>query len=131
MGVWSIGWALCLVGPAHAAAPSFSPGAARSGIARGPVPSRPVIPGLARPQVGRGRSVARALDLEQANAAPDRYVEVSTPVAGLATTGVIREMPSIGRCPTAAERPVGRPPQLEAALDGGLALNLGSAPWPG
>jgi hypothetical protein len=36
---------LRLVPAAHAAAPSFSPGAARSGIARGPVPSRPVIPG--------------------------------------------------------------------------------------
>jgi hypothetical protein len=41
--------------------------------------------------------VARALDLEWANAAPDRYVEVITSVAALATTCVIREMPSIGR----------------------------------
>jgi hypothetical protein len=97
MGVGSIGCALRLVVPAHAAAPSFSPGAARSGIARGPVPSRPVIPGLARPQVGRGRSLARALDLEWANAAPGRYVEVITSLAALATLGVIREMPSICR----------------------------------
>jgi hypothetical protein len=37
---------------------------------------------------------------------------------------------SAGR-PSVAARPVGRPPQLEAALDGGSALNLGSAPWPG
>jgi len=93
MGVWSTGCALCLVASAHAAAPSFYPGAARSGIARGPVPSRPVIPGLAHPQVGRGRSVAHALDLEWANAAPDRYVELTTSVAALATTGVVREMP--------------------------------------
>src|SRR5829696_8957352 len=95
--VCSTGCALRLVASAHAAAPSFSPGAARSGIARGPVPSRPVIPGLAHPQVGRGRSVARALDLEWANAAPDRYVEVITSLAALATTAVIREMPSICR----------------------------------
>src|SRR5215212_8341540 len=73
--------------------PELLPGAARSGIARGPVPSRPVIPGLAHPQVGRGRSVAHALDLEWANAAPDRYVELTTSVAALATTGVVREMP--------------------------------------
>jgi hypothetical protein len=38
MGVCRTGCALCLVRVAHAAAPSFSPGAARSGIARGPVP---------------------------------------------------------------------------------------------
>src|SRR5215218_9211839 len=62
---------------AHAAAPSFSPGAARSGIARGPVPSRPVIPGPAH-LPWEGRSTARALNLEWANAAPDRYVEVTT-----------------------------------------------------
>jgi hypothetical protein len=41
--------------------------------------------------------VARALDLERANAAPDRYAEVITSLAALATTCVIREMPSIGR----------------------------------
>src|SRR5215207_1556656 len=50
---------------AHAAAPSFSPGAARSGIARGPVPNKPVIP---PPPISpwEGRSTAHALDLEQA-----------------------------------------------------------------
>jgi hypothetical protein len=41
--------------------------------------------------------MARALDLEQANAAPDRYIEVTTSVAALATTGATRGMPSICR----------------------------------
>jgi hypothetical protein len=40
MGVCSTGCALRLVRVAHAAAPSFSPGAARSGIARGPDPQQ-------------------------------------------------------------------------------------------
>src|SRR5829696_7302998 len=78
--VCSTGCALRLVSAAHAAAPSFSPGAARSGIARGPVPSRPVIPGPAH-LPWEGRSTARALNLEWANAAPDRYVEVTTSLA--------------------------------------------------
>jgi hypothetical protein len=81
-----------------------------------------------------GRSTAHALDLERANAAPDRSAEVTTSVAApLVTTGRSpREVPSIrGGRPSAAKGPVGRPPQLGAALDGGSALNLGSAPWPG
>jgi hypothetical protein len=73
--VCSTGCALRLVSAAHAAAPSFSPGAARSGIARGPVPSRPVIPGPAH-LPWEGRSTAHALDLERANAAPDRSAEI-------------------------------------------------------
>src|SRR5215211_2174547 len=62
---------------AHAAAPSFSPGAARSGIAQGPVPSRPVIPGSTH-LPWEGRSTAHALDLERANAARDRSAEITS-----------------------------------------------------
>jgi hypothetical protein len=69
---------------AHAAAPSFSPGAARSGIARGPVPSRPVIPGPTH-LPWEGRSTAHALDLERANAARDRSAEI--PSVGGSSSG--------------------------------------------
>jgi hypothetical protein len=94
--VCSTGCALRLVSAAHAAAPSFSPGAARSGIARGPVPSRPVIPGPAH-LPWEGRSTAHALDLEPANAARDRSAEIpSVGAAPLVTTGRSpREVPSI------------------------------------
>src|SRR5829696_2137352 len=113
--VCSTGCALGLVPPAHAAAPSFSPGAARSGIARGPVPSRPVIPGLAHPQVERGRSLAPALDLERANAAPDKSAEItSVGAAPLLTTGRSpREVPSI----------------CEATVGGGTARWQAATAW--
>jgi hypothetical protein len=95
-GVYSTGCALRLVLAAHAAAPSSSPGAARSGIARGPVPSRPLIPGPAH-LPWEGRSTAHALDLERTNAAPDRSAEVTTSLAApLVTTGRSHcEVPSI------------------------------------
>jgi hypothetical protein len=55
-----------------------------------------------------GRSMARALDLERANAAPHRYVEVTTLAAPLVTTGrsPARGHRSAGR-QSSAERPVG------------------------
>ena len=37
--------------------------------------------------------MARALDPEQVNAMRDRSAELTTSVAALATTGVVREMP--------------------------------------
>jgi hypothetical protein len=79
--------------------PELPPGAARSGIARGPVPSRPVLPGPHPYPHWEGRSTARAPTLERANAAPDRYVEVTTSLAApLVTTGRSpREVPSICR----------------------------------
>ena len=58
--------------------------------------------------------MARALNPEWANAASDRYVEVTTSLAAsLVTTGShpARGHQSVGREPAAA-RPVGRPPQL-------------------
>jgi hypothetical protein len=57
----------------------------RSGVALGPVPSRPTIPGLAPPPSWEGRFTARALDLKRANAAPDSYVEV--PAFGAGSSG--------------------------------------------
>jgi hypothetical protein len=94
--VCSTGCALRLVSAAHAAAPSFSPGAARSGIARGPVPSRPVIPGPAH-LPWEGRSTAHALDLERATppgTGPQKYPALVA--APLVTTGRSpREVPSI------------------------------------
>ena len=56
--------------------PELPPGAARSGIARGPVPSRPVIPARPNP-LGRAGPRARALDLEWANAVGDRSAELT------------------------------------------------------
>ena len=79
----------------------------------GPVPSRPVIPGPTH-LPWEGRSTARALNPEWANAASDRYVEVTTSLAApLVTTGShpARGHRSVGRS-SAAARPVGRPPQL-------------------
>src|SRR5215211_2087774 len=87
MGVWSTGCALCLVASAHAAAPSFYPGPRGAASLGGLSPAGPSSPASPTPKLGRGRSVARALDLERANAAPDRYAEVITSVAALATTG--------------------------------------------
>jgi hypothetical protein len=102
--VCSTGCALRLVSAAHAAAPSFSPGAARSGIARGPVPSRPVIPGPTH-LPWEGRSTAHALDLERTNAAPDRSAEIpSVGAAPLVTTSRSpREVPSICRATVGGE----------------------------
>jgi hypothetical protein len=102
--VCSTGCALRLVSAAHAAAPSFSPGAARSGIARGPVPSRPVIPGPTH-LPWEGRSTAHALDLEPANAARDRSAEIpSVGAAPLVTTSRSpREVPSICRATVGGE----------------------------
>jgi hypothetical protein len=124
---------------AHAAAPSFSPGAARSGIARGLFPADPLSPAHPYPR-WEGRSTARALNPEWANAAPHRYVEVTTSLAApLVTMGShpARGHRSVGR-ESAAARPVGRPTQR--AVDGGLdhgeaaagrpagRLHLGSRP---
>jgi hypothetical protein len=112
---------------AHAAAPSFSPGAARSGIARGPVPSRPVIPGPTH-LPWEGRSTAHALDLEPANAARDRSAEIpSVGAAPLVTTGRSpREVPSICRLSipvvtVCARRVPGVPGGLWTNVDQGAA----------
>jgi hypothetical protein len=73
--------------------------------------------------------MARALDLERANAARDRYVEVTTSVAApLVSTGRSpRDVPSICEATVGGEGPLADLHSLEAALDGGSALNLGFA----
>jgi hypothetical protein len=132
IGVCSTGCALGLVPAAHAAAPSFYPGPRGAALLGGLIPSRPVIPGPT-PLPWEGRSTAHARNLERANATRDRSAEIpSVGAAPLVTTGrSSREVPSICEAIVGGGTAVGRPPQLEAALDGGSALNLGSAPWPG
>ena len=110
--------------------PELLPGAARSGIARGPVPSRPVIPGLARPTSGGpvpGSRPGPGVGKRRAG-----QVRRSNHLAGSSGHNRCHPRDAIDLQVTdAVERPVGRPPQLEAAVDGALALNLRSAPWPG
>jgi hypothetical protein len=83
--VCSTGCALRLVFGGTRCGPELPPGAARSGIARGPVPSRPVIPGPAH-LPWEGRSTTHALDLERANAARDRSAEIPSVGAALLVT---------------------------------------------
>ena len=73
----STGCALRLVFGGTRCGPELPPGAARSGIARRPVPSRPVIPGPAH-LPWEGRSTAHALGLEPAYAARDRSAEITS-----------------------------------------------------
>jgi hypothetical protein len=79
--------------------PELPPGAARSGIARGPVPSRPVIPGLAHPQAGRAGPwlVPWAWSGQTPRGTgPQKYPALVA--APLVTTGRSpREVPSIGK----------------------------------
>ena len=77
--------------------------------------------------------MARALDLERANAAPDRYVEVTTSLAAPLVTTSRSPRGAIGLRGDSRRRsgPLAGRHSLEAALDDGSALNLGSAPWPG
>ena len=72
------GWALRLVPAAHDAAPGEGPGP-RGAALLSACPQQAVIPhpGPARSH-WQGRSTARALDLERANDAPGRSVEVPT-----------------------------------------------------
>jgi hypothetical protein len=75
--------------------------------------------------------MARALDLERANAASDMYVEVTTAVAApLVTTGRSpREVPSICGATVGGER--ARRQTATAWRPHWTAVRLGSAPWPG
>jgi hypothetical protein len=129
-GVCSTG---CAWFPRHTPRPrAFHPGP-RGAASLGACPQQTRPPRSHPNPLWEGRSTARALNPEWANAAPDRYVEVTTSLAApLVTTGShpARGHRSVGRSSSAA-RPVGRPPQLEAALEGGSALDLRSAPWPG
>jgi hypothetical protein len=128
----SIGGALRLFPAVHAAAPSLDPGPRGAALLWSLFPSRPVIPVPPTPKLG-GRSMARALVLERANAAPHRYVEVTTLAASLVTTGRSPcEGPPICRAIVGGGAARCQPATaLEATLDGGSALNLRSAPWPG
>jgi hypothetical protein len=77
--------------------------------------------------------MARALDLERANAAPDRSAEI-TSVGGSSSGSqpvVTREVPDLRGDRRRRSGPLAGRHSLEAALDRGSALNLGSAPWPG
>jgi hypothetical protein len=130
MGVCSTGCALRLISAAHAAAPSFHPGPRGAASLGGLSPASPSSPAPPN-SLGRGRSMARALDLERANAVRDRYVEVTTVGDGSSGRSP-REVPSICGATVGGE---GARRQTSTAwrprLDGGSALNLGSAPWPG
>jgi hypothetical protein len=121
--VCSTGCALRLVSAAHTAAPSFSPGAARSGIARGPVPSRPVIPGPAH-LPWEGRSTAHALDLERTNRCPGQVRRNTQRWRQLLWS---QRVGRPGRCHRSAGRQsVAKPP---AGGRGGLHPFGHSCPW--
>jgi hypothetical protein len=84
MGVCSTGCAWRVV-RRHTPRPRASTRGRAERHRSGACPSRPVILGLAHPQVGRGRSMARALNLVRANAAPDRSAEI--PSVGGSSSG--------------------------------------------
>jgi hypothetical protein len=132
-GVWSTGCAWRLVLAAHAAAPSFHPGPRGAASLGGLSPAGLVIPGPAPiPFEGAGPWL---MPWTWSGQTPPRIGVQKYPAlvaAPLVTTGSHQR----GAIDLRGDRrrrsgPLAGRHSLEAALDGGSALNLGSAPWPG
>ncbi len=130
--VCSTGCALRLVRVAHAAAPSFRPGPRGAASLGGLSPADPSSPA---PPISPGSAGPRLMPWTWSGqtprgTGPQKYPALVR-LLWSHRVGRPREVPSICGATVGGERPVGRPPQLGAALDGGSALNLGSALWPG